>query len=154
MTPDVPVVPAQIRSIAEEYVRSGQLYCPEAIVKAINDGFRAGFPDTVIRLASGFSFGVGGAGCSCAAVSGGVMAIGMFFGRESPNDPRVDRCLGLCRELHTIFSGRHGFLCCRTLTKKTKLNSPEQREQCVAFTGEVAEEVAKIILRELAAGSE
>jgi hypothetical protein len=30
-----------------------------------------------------------------------------------------------------------------------KLNSPEQREQCITFTGEVAEEAARIILREI-----
>jgi hypothetical protein len=30
-----------------------------------------------------------------------------------------------------------------------KLKSPEHIAQCVAFTGEVAEETAKIILREL-----
>ncbi len=141
--------PAAIRSAAEEYVRSGQLYCPEAIVKAINDGFHTGFPDSIIRLASGFSYGMGGAGCSCAAVTGGVMAIGMFFGRKEPGDPGVDRCLGLCRELHTVFSGRHGFVCCRSLTHGMKLNSPEQREQCITFTGEVAEEATRIILREI-----
>jgi len=149
MQPDEPVDPVKIGEVADGYVRSGQLYCPEAIVKAINDGFRAGFPDTVIRLASGLSYGMGGAGCSCAAVTGGVLAIGMIFGRREPGDPGVDRCLGLCRELHTIFSGRHGFVCCRSLTYGMRLQSPEQVQQCIAFTGEVAEETAKIILREI-----
>ncbi|NMB79829.1 MAG: hypothetical protein GYA23_12130 [Methanomicrobiales archaeon] len=143
------VEPGTIRSAAEEYVQSGQLYCPEAIVKAINDGFKAGYPNRIIGLASGFSYGIGGAGCSCAAVTGGVMAIGMIFGRKEPGDPEVDRCLGLCRELHTIFSGRHGFVCCRTLIHGMALNSIPQKEQCIDFTGEVAEEAAKIILREL-----
>lgn len=143
-----PTDPTHIRKIAEDYVRSGQFYCPEAIVKAINDGFRLGYPDRVIRLTSGLSFGIGGAGCSCAAVTGGVMAIGMVFGRDKPGDPGIDRCLGLCRELHTFFSARHGFLCCRSLTHGKKLKSSEHVEQCITFTGEVAEETAKIILRE------
>lgn len=144
-----PVDPTKIRTITEDCVRSGQFYCPEAIVKSINDGFHLGYPDSVTRLASGFSFGIGGAGCSCGAVTGGVMAIGMVFGRDKPGDPSIDHCLALARELHTLFSRRHGCLCCRTLTYGMKLKSPEHMTQCVAFTGEVAEETARIILREI-----
>lgn len=146
--PARPVDPAEIRKTAEEYYRSGQFYCSEAIVKAINDGFRFGYPDSVVRLASGFPIGMGGAGCSCGAVTGGVMALGMAFGRDVPADPSIDRCLGLARELHNLFASRHGCLCCRTLTHGMVLKSPEHMRQCIAFTGEVAEETAKIILRE------
>ena len=146
--PGKTIDPAQIRLTAEEYYRSGQFYCSEAIVKTINDAFGLRYPERVIRIASGFPIGIGGAGCACGAVTGGVMAIGMVFGRERPGDPSIDRCLGLARELHTTFSGRHGYLCCRALTHGMKLKSPEHIAQCVAFTGEVAEETAKIILRE------
>ncbi|MDD5142752.1 C-GCAxxG-C-C family (seleno)protein [Methanoregula sp.] len=146
--------PAEVRKIAEEYYRSGQFYCSEAIVKSINDSFGLGYPESVIRLASGFPIGIGGSGCSCGAVTGGVMALGMVFGRDRAGDPRIDRCLGLCRELHALFVRQHGCLCCRTLTHGMVLKSPEHMQQCVAFTGEVAEAVAKIILRETAAGSE
>jgi C_GCAxxG_C_C family probable redox protein len=150
---DRTIDPAQIRQVAEEYYRSGQFYCSEAIVKTINDAFGLGYPERVIRVASGFPIGIGGAGCSCGAVTGGVMAIGMVFGREKPKDPRVDRCLALARELHNLFAQRHGCLCCRTLTRGMVLKSPEHMQQCIAFTGEVAEETAKIILRELDASA-
>lgn len=140
--------PAQVRLTAEEYYRSGQFYCSEAIVKTINDAFALGYPETVVRMASGFPIGIGGAGCTCGAVTGGVIAIGMVFGREKPGDPSVDRCLAFARELHTFFANRHGCLCCRTLTHSLKLKSPEHLAQCVPFTGEVAEETARIILRE------
>lgn len=142
------VDPASVRKIAEEYYRSGQFYCSEAIVKSINDAFGLGYPEEIIRMASGFPIGMGGAGCTCGAVTGGVMAIGMVFGRKTPGDPSIDRCLALSRELHNIFYRHHGCLCCRTLTHGMKLKSPEHLRQCVAFTGEVAEETAKIILRE------
>ena len=79
--------PVQIGQTAEEYYRSGQFYCSEAIVKTINDTFGLGYPDRVVRMASGFPIGIGGAGCACGAVTGGVMAIGMVFGRERPGDP-------------------------------------------------------------------
>lgn len=144
-----PADPGQIRTIAEEYYRSGKYYCSEAIVRTINDEFGLGYPDIVVRLASGLPVGIGGAGCSCGAVTGGVLAIGMVFGRHEPGDPRIDRCLSLARELHDTFSQRHGCLCCRTLTRGMELKSPEHLRQCVAFTGEVAEETARIIIREM-----
>jgi C_GCAxxG_C_C family probable redox protein len=146
---DRTIDPAQIRQTAEEFYRSGQFYCSEAIVKTINDAFELDYPDSVVKLASGFPIGIGGAGCACGAVTGGVMAIGMVFGRDRPSDPSIDRCLGLSRELHTIFYRKHGCLCCRTLTYGMKLKSPEHLARCIAFTGEVAEETAKIILREM-----
>lgn len=148
--------PVTIRKQAEAYYRDMDYYCSEAIVRVINDEFGLGYPDSVIKMASGFPIGIGSAGCACGAVTGGVMAIGMVFGREKPGDPRVDRCLALARELHTFFIRRHGCLCCRTLIQGVALKSPEHLRQCIGFTGEVAEETAKIILRELDshAGSE
>ena len=147
-----PVNPARVREIAEEYYRTGQFYCSEAIVKTINDEFGLNYPDDIVRLASGFPIGIGSAGCACGAVTGGVMAIGMVFGRKEPSDPCIDRCLALARELHALFMCRHGCVCCRTLTHGMVLKSPEHISQCVAFTGEVAEETAKIILRETGVG--
>ena len=147
-----PVDPARVREIAEAYYRAGQFYCSEAIVKTINDEFGLNYPDDIVRMASGFPIGIGSAGCACGAVTGGVMAIGMVFGRSAPGDPCIDRCLALSRELHTLFMQRHGCVCCRTLTHGMVLKSPEHISQCVAFTGEVAEETAKIILRETGVG--
>ncbi|WP_292368194.1 C-GCAxxG-C-C family (seleno)protein [Methanoregula sp. UBA64] len=144
--------PRKIREIAEDYYRSGRFYCSEAIVKTINDEFRLGYPEDVIRCASGFPIGMGGAGCSCGAVTGGVMALGMAFGRKDPRDPAVERCLMLSRELHERFTARHGCACCRSLTRGLILKSPEHLKKCVSLTGEVAEETARIILRERQAG--
>lgn len=100
-------------------------------------------------MASGFPIGIGGSGCTCGAVVGGVMAIGLFFGRNEPKDTKVNKAMELSKELHDIFKERHKFLCCRVLTKGMMLGSAEHMEQCIYFTGEVAEEAAKIIVREL-----
>jgi hypothetical protein len=51
-------------------------------------------------------------------------------------------------ELHDIFKKRHKSLCCRTLTRYMIMGSSRQMEQCIAFTGEMAQETARIILRE------
>lgn len=139
----------KIRTIAENYYRNGDFYCSEAIVKTIKDEFDLPVSDDIIKIASGFPVGMGGSGCSCGAVIGGIMAIGLFFGRTQPKDKEVVKAMALSKELHDIFSNKHNHLCCRILTKGMTLGSPEHMEQCISFTGEVAEEAAKILVREL-----
>jgi C_GCAxxG_C_C family probable redox protein len=114
----------------------------------INDEFGLGYPESVIKMASGFPIGMGGSGCTCGAVAGGIMALGMVFGRTRAKDGRVKQCMALSHELHERFRETHGCLCCRILTKDMVLGSPVHMQQCIAITGEVAEETAKIILRE------
>lgn len=142
------VSPEKIKATAEEYYRSGDFYCSEAIVKTIKDAFDLQVPDTVIAMASGFPVGMGGAGCTCGAVIGGIMAVGLFFGRTEPKDEKIKRMMDLSRELHDAFRSRHKRLCCRILTKGMTLGSEKHMEQCIAFTGEVAEEVSRMIIRE------
>ncbi|MCE5322519.1 C-GCAxxG-C-C family protein [bacterium] len=139
----------RIRLIAEQYYRDGDYYCSESIVKTIRDEFGLPVPDSAIAMASGFPVGIGGSGCMCGAIAGGVMALGMFFGREKPKDEAVNKCMMLSRELHDIFRDRHKCLCCRVLTNGMELGSAEHMKQCVSFTGEVALETARIIIREL-----
>ncbi len=138
-----------IRQTAENYYRNGDFYCSESIVKTIKDEFGLPLPDDIIALASGFPVGIGSSGCTCGAVVGGVMALGMFFGRTQGKDTRVKLVMALSHELHDLFKARHKVLCCRVLTRGMVLGTPEHMSQCIAFTGEVAEETAKIIAREL-----
>ncbi|HBQ25914.1 MAG TPA: hypothetical protein DD791_05935 [Syntrophomonas sp.] len=139
----------KIKTTAENYYRDGDFYCSESIVKTIKDEFGLPISDDVVAMASGFPVGIGGSGCTCGAVAGGIMALGLFFGRSQPQDKRVDTTMALSKELHDIFRERHKSICCRVLTKGMTLGSPEHIEQCIYLTGEVAEEVAKIIAREL-----
>lgn len=139
----------KVRTVAENYYRNGDFFCSEAIVKTIKDEFDLQLPDEVISMASGFPVGMGKAGCTCGAISGGIMALGMFFGRTQPKDTKVNRAMVLSKELHDNFRDKHKCLCCRILTKDMTLGSPEHMKQCIAFTGEVAEDVARIIIREL-----
>ena len=140
---------ARIRDLAEGYYRDGDFYCSEAIVKTIKDEFHLPISDDVIAAASGFPIGIGGSGCSCGAVTGGVMALGLFFGRTEAKDDKVNKAMVLANELHEIFRKSHNAICCRILTAGMELGSPKHMEKCISLTGEVAEEVAKIILREM-----
>jgi len=139
----------RLRETAEGYYRNGEFSCSESVVKTIRDGFGLTLPDEIIAMASGFPVGIGRAGCICGAVVGGVMALGMFFGRTQGRDQRNKHAMSMARELHDGFQNKHKILCCRVLTRGLQIGSPEHLQQCISLTGEVVEETTRIIAREL-----
>lgn len=140
---------AKITKDAEDLFRGG-FFCSEAVVSAIRSNFELDVPEEVIAMASGFPVGIGRSKCLCGAVSGGVMAIGLIFGRTVQKDPQVEQTLALSKELHDWFKASNGknALCCRILTKEFDMGAGEHREQCIRFTGMVAGKVAEMIVRE------
>lgn len=142
----------KIRQDAEALFQAGNYYCSEAIVASIKQNFDLDMPDEMIAMASGFPVGIGKSKCTCGAVSGGVMTLGYFFGRtagSTPQDPRSVKTLELANELQADFKKNHKVLCCSILTKGMDMASGEHKAQCVSFTGEVAANTAKLIVREL-----
>lgn len=141
---------AKVRSDAEELFRNGDFFCSEAIMCSIKNNFAIDMPDEIIAMASGFPVGIGKSKCVCGAVTGGVMALGYFFGRTKGGDPKVHKTLALANELQQSFKDNHKHLCCHILTKGMDMGVGEHKKQCVSFTGEIAEKVAMIVVRELA----
>ena len=137
----------RIRKIAEDYYRNGDFYCSEAVVKTIIDEFQIDVSEDVIKMASGFPVGMDGLGCTCGALTGGVMAIGLVYGRSQGKDPKVNKAMELSAKLYQIFCERHKVSCCKVLTRGMEKGSPEHMQQCIAFTGEMAYEAAKIIAK-------
>ncbi len=144
---------AKIRHDAEENFRGG-FFCCEALMASICDNFGLDVPREVIAMSSGMAVGVGRSGCVCGALNGGVMALGMFFGRTEqggPADPKVVKCMSLTHELHDWFkqaSGKNA-ICCRILTREFDMGKGEHKQQCIHFTGLCAGKVGEIIVREL-----
>ena len=140
---------AKIAKDAEDLFRGG-FFCSEAVVSSIRSNFEMDVPEEVIAMASGFPIGIGRSKCLCGAVSGGVMAIGLVFGRTVQKDPQVEQTLLLSKELHDWFKAANGknALCCRILTKEFDMGAGEHKEQCIHFTGLVAGKVAEMIIRE------
>ena len=93
-------------------------------------------------------------GCVCGAFNGGILALGMFFGRteqDGPTNPKSIKCMELTHELHDWFKKANGknAICCRVLTKEFNMGQGEHKEQCIFFTGLCAWKVAQIVCREL-----
>ncbi len=142
----------EVKERAEQYYRDGDFYCSEALLKAVKDAFEDAldypFSDDVIKLASGFPVGMG-AGCTCGAVNGAVMSLGMFFGRNEAKGKEVEKCMALTKELQEKFTALRKVCCCKILTKGMELGSQIHLKHCITITGEVTEIVAEIIAREL-----
>ncbi len=139
----------KIRKEAEDLFRGG-FFCSEAVISVIRSNFELDVPEEIIAMASGFPVGIGRSKCLCGAVSGGVMAIGLLFGRTVQKDPQVEQTLALSKELHDWFKVANGknALCCRILTKEFDMGQGEHKEQCIRYTGLVAAKVAEMIVRE------
>jgi len=136
-----------LREQAEELYRSGQFLCSEAVVFTFNEAMLTPMPEEIVRLASGFPVGMGAlgtGGCTCGALSGGVMVLGMVYGRSTPGT-EAPLVLGKAKELHDWFLDEKGSTCCRALIAGMEFGSPAHIDQCVAFTGDVVEHLALML---------
>ena len=144
----------KVRSDAEEVFRLGGLRCSEAVVYSIRKNIDPDMPAELIAAASGFPIGVGRSKCMCGAISGAVICLGYFFGRNQPTtttDPQSLKCMDLAGELQESFRQNHrGVLCCHVHTKGMDMTKGEHKDQCRSFTGEMAAKTAEIVIRELA----
>ena len=143
----------KVQQDAENNFRGGY-FCCEALMAAIRDNFQLDVPKEVIAMASGMAVGAGRSGCMCGALNGGILALGMFFGRtepKGPQDPQVNKCMAVTHELHDWFKEANGknAICCRVLTREFDMGKGEHKEQCIRFTGLCAWKVAEIVVREL-----
>lgn len=115
--------------------RAGELFdrgdnCAQAILQATT-----GRDDPeLLAMAKGFGGGIGGSGCLCGAVSGGVMALGLS-GRS-----------GQSRQLIAAFKESFRTTCCRSLSKDYRWQSREHRAHCrqiVCLTAAMVEELLR-----------
>lgn len=136
-----------IRSRAENLFASGQMMCSEAVMAVLNQGLGGGLPPEVaFKLSSSQSNGLGGRGCICGALNGGILALGLFFGRERPGFGNGRQVRTLAGQLHDRFKEKFGSTCCRVLTRKLEDDTGRQFYHCQGMTGIGAELAARIIL--------
>lgn len=164
------------RRFLEEVYRKAALYeqdyhgCCEATLLALLESFD--LPLTHLKAATGFAAGIGFRGLTCGALCGGVMAIGLLFGREYQDyishDPArkryvafelakrlVDRVKELfestmCKEIQTRILGRWYDLWNPDEYRMFNEAGGHDPKGCPSVCGTVARLAAEIILDELA----
>lgn len=126
-----------------------QLMCSEAVFTVLNTGLSGKLePNMAIRLTSGLPEGIGGSGCTCGALTGGIISLGLFLGRSKPGFINNRKIMHVSKELHHCFKNRFGSTCCRVLSKNIKHGSKEQFKHGGEIVGFTAEQTARILFRE------
>jgi len=86
--------------------------------------------NTDLKLACGFGAGMGRKGEVCGAVSGGILVIGIKYGRGENDDPSAkELTYAKTRELMDQFAGKHGTCICRQLLNGCDLTMEEGQKQ-------------------------
>lgn len=136
-----------IKAKARNLFLTRQFQCAQAVLCSLNEGLRGGLRrDAAARLASGLAEGLGGGGCLCGAVSGGVLALGLFMGKDGRTLLNASGSSFSTALLHREFAQRFGSACCKVLSKKAKPDGKAHFDQCAELTGAAAEIASRIIL--------
>lgn len=124
-----------------------QLWCSEAVLSVLNHGLDGDLPeDLAMRLGAGLGEGFGGSGCTCGALTGGAMAIGLFCGSAGTGLNRSRSARRLSRNLHDQFKNDYGSTCCRVLTKDLVQGSEAHFKQCAEHSAQAAAIAATLII--------
>ncbi|MBP3730820.1 MAG: C_GCAxxG_C_C family protein, partial [Mailhella sp.] len=97
----------------------------------------------MLAMAKSLGRGMGGAGCSCGALTGGVMALGALLGGKSKESDNL--CKALTLRYHNAFKEANGATCCRVLHRGLAFGSAEQIESCARRTENAARILAQVI---------
>ena len=125
----------ELKQKAEELYRNGDYLCSEAVFTVVNDYLGQPLPPEAVRITSGFPVGIGLSGCTCGALNGAVVALGLKYGRTGARQDN-QQILALSKELYDEFKKEFGSTCCRVLIKDFTFGSPEHLEHCIHVTGE------------------
>ena len=135
-----------VESAAKANNRPGpnHMNCGESVIAALWDAFEPDFPRSVVSMGAGMGKGVGGSGCICGALAGGVAFLGLMLETKERAKPAA-------AELHDAFCAGVGKRtpCCRVLTRGMEWTSPERIAHCQSNCALAAAEAARILCREL-----
>ncbi|MCX5883222.1 MAG: C-GCAxxG-C-C family protein [Deltaproteobacteria bacterium] len=141
-------LPNIIRQRAFNLMSSGRMMCSEAVLSVLNQGLGGGLPpDLAMKVAAGFPEGLGGSGCTCGALTGGVISLGLFLSESASKPAGHGKAMATSGRLHHDFKSRFGSTCCRVLLKNGLPGSGPHFKDCCDRGGWAAEHAARMILR-------
>jgi len=129
---------------AQELFASG-FFCAESVLKAVS--MENGIDATILpAIATGFCGGMSRHAEMCGAVTGGIMGLGLIFGRNTVED-KTQNCYEAVTEFLKAFKEFHGSLNCKDLIgydlgvaeelEQFRKENPEY-EKCVRFSMDAA----------------
>ena len=126
--------------------------CAESVLLTVSElELHQRMAGIIPRIATGFGGGIARNGDVCGALSGGVMAIGLVLGRDSPEASR-DPCNVAVDRLYNSFMAKFGSCKCRELVGiDLKLAGKAQRQEmhhnCRRIVAWVAKETSQAVAK-------
>ncbi len=137
----------------------GGLCCAESVLQAVAES-RGVKSASIPKIAAGLCAGISRTGGICGAVSGGVLAISLCFGRSHPDESpgeNVRRVRGFLTACETKVGATNceKLVGCRLDTPEGQRFFKEQnlREKCAGFTQEAAQLAVQMIEQSASARS-
>lgn len=126
---------ADVEEMARQALDSG-FNCAESVLHSAGLHLGVNVDGKLTRVASGFGGGVGRSKRElCGALAGGLMAIGLAFGRDSGGQS-CEEAYDLAATFRERFLARHGACACHELLERF---GPQRHwECCRRLTGETA----------------
>ncbi len=110
--------------VAVEKFMSGY-NCAQCILYAFGPGLGLE-GEAALKMATGLGGGMGGRGDVCGAVTGGILVLGLKYGRGEQEEKSVaQQAYEKTNELMDAFERVHGSCMCRTLLDGCDLRTPE-----------------------------
>ena len=131
------------RNKAGEYFKAGN-NCAESIFLAYRDMLFPNLDKDLVMLTTGFGGGLGESGCTCGALTGSVMVLGLLQGRTSADDDR-NRAYRLAHEFHDKFKANFKTTCCRVLNGKD-YETTDHLKRCLKITGGTSKMLMEMLL--------
>lgn len=136
-----------VRGRAENLFTNLKLCCSEALLFVLNHGFNGGLSsEQAKQLGAGFCGGMGEAGCTCGALSGAIMGLGLLVGPHAKDGLSKKRFRALSKKMHDRFHERFSSTCCRVLIKDFDRDSKARSQFCAELTAITAEIAAQLLL--------
>jgi C_GCAxxG_C_C family probable redox protein len=143
----MPVDPVQA---SKDYFNSG-FGCAESVLKAIVKvkGIKS---DLIPRIASGFCGGIAHTGGMCGAVTGGIMALNIIYGRDTAAQSK-ELNYQKVQQFVQSFKSRYGAMNCSELTVcvlsteegRVQFSFLQRHEKCAELTAEATRMVLELI---------
>jgi C_GCAxxG_C_C family probable redox protein len=138
---------ALARQRAENLFTNHRFCCSEALLLVINHGFDGGLSsEQAAQLGSGFCGGMGEAGCTCGALSGAVMGLGLLLGPHAKGGMNKNKFRQIAKAMHDRFQGEFSSTCCRILIEPFAKDKKGGSKFCTHLTGSAAALAVELLL--------
>ena len=137
-----------VRQRAENLYTTHKLCCSESLLLVLNHAFAGGLStEQAKQLGAGFCGGMGEAGCTCGALSGAIMGLGLLTGPHAKGGLSKKGLRQLAKKMHDHFHVNFASTCCRVLIQPFAADKKGRTKFCSNLTADTAAMAAELLLK-------